>query len=167
MTLITTLAIPPNPRYFNPMKILVIHGPNLPFLGKISSATGTRLTLDKINTLLRRQAREMQIELKIYQHYSEESIIKTVARQRQAVSGLLLAPGALARSCHVLQELLTIIQLPLAEIHLSEYPTAQEHYDQSVLRKCAAVRVLAPGFEAYREALRKLFEILQPTTSQE
>jgi len=83
------------------------------------------------------------------------------------MSGLLLAPGALARSCHVLQELLTIIQLPLAEIHLAEYPAAQEHYDQSVLRKYAAVRVLAPGFEAYREALRKLFEILQPTTSQE
>lgn len=144
------------------MKILIIHGPNLPFLGKISVETGTRLTLDKINTNLRRQARELGAELKIHQLYSEEKIIKTVARSRREIEGILLAPGALARNCPVLIELLSVLKIPFVEIHLSEMPDSAVAYEQSQLQKLALKRIIAPGWEAYQQGLLALIQFLNP-----
>ncbi len=144
------------------MKILIIHGPNLPFLGKIPVTTGTRLTLDKINTNLRRQARELGVELKIYQLYSEEKIIKTVARSRHEINGIVLAPGALAHNCPVLVELITILKIPFVEVHLSEMPDSTVAYEQSQLQKLALKKIIAPGWEAYRQGLLALIQFLNP-----
>lgn len=143
------------------MKILVIHGPNLPFIGKISATTGTRLTLDKIDTKLRRLAREKNFELKIYQLYSEEKIVKTIARARQEIAGILIAPGALALNCPVLVELLAILGLPLVEVHLSEMPHATEVFQQSQLKLIAKERVLAAGGDAYEKGVKALLSLLK------
>ena len=149
-----TFAIQPNPAYFSAMKILIIHGPNLPFLGKISAVTGSRLTLDKVNTSLRRMAQESGIELKIFQFYSEEKILKAVARNRSDIAGLLISPGALAVNCHALRELLSILRIKTVEIHLTEMPDAQASFGQSVLRDIAAERFLEPGLTAYQKGLQ-------------
>ncbi len=143
------------------MKILVIHGPNLPFIGKISATTGTRLTLDKIDTNLRRLAREKNIELKILQLYSEEKIVKAVARTRQDTDGILIAPGAQALNCPVLAELLAILGLPVVEVHLSEMPQAAEVFKQSQLQLIAKDRVLAPGWDAYEKGFQALLSLLK------
>jgi 3-dehydroquinate dehydratase len=138
------------------MKILVIHGPNLPFLGKISITNGTRLTLDKIDTALRRQARIKNVELKILQLYSEEKILKAVARNRTEINGLLISPGALARSCFALREMLGILKIKTVEVHLAEMPDAILSYEQSVLREIAAKRFLETGLTAYHMGLQYL-----------
>ena len=49
------------------MNILVLHGPNLNLIGSISANIGQRITLDKINTGLRRHVRNSEINLKIMQ----------------------------------------------------------------------------------------------------
>ena len=46
------------------MNILVLHGPNLNLIGSISANIGQRITLDKINTGLRRHVRNSKINLK-------------------------------------------------------------------------------------------------------
>lgn len=138
------------------MKILVIHGPNLPFLGKVGAQTGQRWTLDKIDTHLRRQARKDQIELKIQQLYSEEKIIKAIARSRREIAGLLIAPGALALNCPVLRELLSILNIPTVEVHLVEMPQSATVFQDSWLKSVAVKRILASGWEAYCQGLQEL-----------
>ena len=142
------------------MKILIIHGPNLPFLGKITAQTGTRWTLDKIDTNLRRQARQAGQELKIYQLYSEEKISKAVARSRKEIAGILIAPGALALNCPVLVELLTILRLPVVEVHLNEMPQAAAVFEQSQLRSVAQARILAAGWSAYQQGWQALLQLI-------
>ncbi|MFH1214404.1 MAG: type II 3-dehydroquinate dehydratase [Candidatus Neomarinimicrobiota bacterium] len=146
------------------MKILVIHGPNLPFLGKLSAVTGTRLTLDKVNTALRRMAREAGVELKILQLYSEENMLKAVARNRGDISGLLISPGALALNCQALQELLAIFKMPVAEVHLAEMPLSGESFARSALREIASKRILAPGLSAYQQGLNYLIGTIIPNS---
>lgn len=142
------------------MKILIIHGPNLPFLGKISAANGTRLTLDKVNTALRRTARAANIELKILQLYSEENILKAVARNRSDIAGLLISPGALALNCPALRELLAILKIRTVEIHLKEMPGSKESFDQSLLREISEKRFLESGLTAFQNGLQYLIEHL-------
>jgi 3-dehydroquinate dehydratase-2 len=100
------------------MQILVLQGPNLNMLGWISRQTGTRLTLDKLNRELRHTARELGVELKIYQSQSEVVASRIVQRQRNKVDGVLLMPGIWASSGHLLQETLALAELPLAVFHL-------------------------------------------------
>lgn len=140
------------------MKILVIHGPNLPFLGKISATNGSRLTLDKVNTSLRRMARTANVELKILQLYSEEKILKAVARNRSEIAGLLISPGALALTCYALKELLEILKIKTVEIYLTEMPGSDKCFTGSVLQKVTAGRFLEPGLNAYQKGLQYLIK---------
>lgn len=142
------------------MKLLIIHGPNFPFLGKVSATTGTRLTLDKVNTFLRKEARKNNIELKIYQLYSEEKIVKAIARSRKEIQGILISPGALALCCPALVELLEILKIPTVEIHLAEMPNASEVYQKSNLKNVVQERVIALGLEAYRQGFEALVKLV-------
>lgn len=141
------------------MKLLVVHGPNLALLGKVSAHSGSRLTLDKINRQLRRRANELGVELKIFQGFDEGQIVKIVRRYRNDVAGVLFALGALSRSCFVLRELLAILQIPVVEVHLSEMPYARESYTRSALREVVTDQIYDPGAEVYITGLNRLWEI--------
>jgi 3-dehydroquinate dehydratase-2 len=136
------------------MKLLVIHGPNLPYLGKVSSKKGSRFTLDKVNTLLRREALRVGLDLKIYQIFDESHMLKTISRNRYQIEGLIIAPGAGARGLYALRELLSLLALPVVEVHLNEYPDAEDAYQHSVLGEISAKRILAPAETAFVEALQ-------------
>ena len=138
------------------MKILVIHGPNLPLLGKVSARTGTRLTLDKVNSSLRKKARELGVEINIFQFYDERHMLKAISTHRNDMDGLLLSPGALSRSCFALRELLAIVSIPTVELHLMDLPFAAESFADSVLKDIIQQRFILPGPEAYPKALEQL-----------
>jgi 3-dehydroquinate dehydratase len=78
-----------------------------------------RLTLDKLNRALRRQARESVVELKIFQTQSEAEASKLVQRLRNKVAGVLLVPGVWTSTGHLLRETLAIAKLPVALFHLT------------------------------------------------
>ena len=79
------------------MNILVLHGPNLNLLGSISAQSKQRLTLDKLNTALRRHARSLDINIKIYQTHKVFQAINYIQRNRNWADGFLFAPMAWAR----------------------------------------------------------------------
>jgi 3-dehydroquinate dehydratase-2 len=135
------------------MKIMVIHGPNLPLMGKVSVATGTRLTLDKINKALRKRASEINLELKIFQLYSEEDILKTISRRRNEIAGIIISPGALSQTAYGLRELLAILRIPTIEVYVREFPFTEENFTQSVLKDIVKTRFLGNGAEPYLNGL--------------
>ena len=138
------------------MKILVIHGPNMPLIGRISADTGNRLTLDKIDKALRKEANSLNVELKIYQFYDEAHIIKAVRANRNSCDGLLINPGPLALTCHSLKELLSIVQMPAVEICVKDLPFSNESFSKSVLKEIVASRVYDFGKEVYAKGLNIL-----------
>lgn len=140
------------------MKLLVIHGPNLPLLGKVSVKTGMRLTLDKLNKTLRREAQIAGVELKIYQLWDEARILKTISRNHNQVSGVLICPGALSRSATSLWELLGIVKIPVVEVCLEEFPFSAETFEQSVLKDVVMARFMGSGVEPYLMGLNELLK---------
>ncbi|PIS30510.1 MAG: hypothetical protein COT43_01635 [Candidatus Marinimicrobia bacterium CG08_land_8_20_14_0_20_45_22] len=142
------------------MKILIIHGTNLPLIGKISAKNGTRLTLDKINTGLRRKAKELGVEIKIFQFADEARIVKTISRSRNEIQGVLVDPCALARTCFLLRELLAIVRIPTVEICPEEMPYSRESFDNSVLKDAVQARLIGPAISVYSEGLETLFRII-------
>ncbi|MBN2280589.1 MAG: type II 3-dehydroquinate dehydratase [Candidatus Marinimicrobia bacterium] len=135
------------------MKILVIHGPHLSLLGKVSSLNKSKLTLDKVNRQLKRTAGEKGIELKIFQHFEEKAVLKSVLANRNDMNGIILNLGGMGRGFYALQEMLAIIHKPVVEVVLSEFPFSKESYAESAIKDVAAKRVIEEGLRAYEEAL--------------
>ena len=111
------------------MKILVLQGPNLNLIGVKSSQEGGRVTLDKINKMLRREVRNTEIELKIFQTHKIYMAISFLQRNRNTASGILIAPMAWAKYEYSLLETLDLIQLPVVQVLLDN--VLDEH--QSIL----------------------------------
>jgi 3-dehydroquinate dehydratase len=116
------------------MTILVLYGPNLNLLGLVSRGTGTRLTLDRLDRSLRQKARELGVELKIYQDQSEAEASKIVRRMRNRVDGILLLPAVWARCGHLLLETVALVGLPLAVFHFEPEPGPWRYADESLFR---------------------------------
>ena len=102
------------------MKILVLQGPNLNLVGVKSAQAGKRVTLDKINKILRREVRNTEIELKIFQTHKIYMAISFLHRNRNTASGILIAPMAWAKYEYSLLETLDLIQLPIVQVSLDK-----------------------------------------------
>lgn len=140
------------------MKILVIHGPNMPLLGKVSMKSGTRLTLDKLDKAIRKEATAAGIEIKVFQFYNEERILKTISRNRKEISGILINPGPLARTAFGLRELLGMLKIPTAEVCIEEFPFSDETFSKSVIKDVVTARFIGAGAEPYLHGLNALLK---------
>jgi len=98
------------------MNILVLHGPNLNLIGSISAHIGQRITLDKINTGLRRHVRNSEINLKIMQTHKIFQAINFIQRNRNWTDGMLFAPMAWARYEYSIVEALQIADIPTIQL---------------------------------------------------
>jgi len=130
----------------------------MPLLGKVSTKSGTRLTLDKLDKTIRKEAATAGVELKIYQYYDEERMLKTISRSRHEISGILINPGPLAQTAFRLRELLGILQIPTAEVCIEEFPFSNETFFQSVLKDEVTTRFIGPGVEPYLHGLNSLLK---------
>ena len=81
------------------MNILIIQGPNINLIGLRSAKIGEKVTLDKVNQGLRKQAnkRPEEITLKILQTHKVEKAMTLIHRNRNWANGIIIAPMAWAR----------------------------------------------------------------------
>ena len=102
------------------MNILVLHGPNLNLIGSISAHIGQQITLDKINTGLRRHVRNSEINLKIMQTHKIFQAINFIQRNRNWADGMLFAPMAWAKYEYSIVETLQIADIPTIQLLFSD-----------------------------------------------
>ena len=55
-------------------KLLIIHGPNMNLIGLRSAKDGSRITIDRIDRVIRRKAKEFNFDLKILNFVVDEDI---------------------------------------------------------------------------------------------
>jgi len=130
----------------------------MPLLGKVTIKSGTRLTLDKLDKTIRKESATAGVELKIVQFYDEERMLKTVSRNRNEISGILINPGPLAPTAFSLRELLGILHIPTVEVCIEEFPFSSETFSRSVLKDVVSTRFIGPGVEPYLHGLNSLLK---------
>ena len=75
------------------MKILVIHGPNLNILGHRNEKYYGNKTLEEVNNMIESRARELDIEVEIFQSNYEGDIISNLQSTLDAsYSGIIINP---------------------------------------------------------------------------
>ena len=102
------------------MKILILHGPNLNLIGSKSAEIGGKITIDKINTGIRRHIRNENIQIKILQTHKQFHAINFIQRNRNWVDFFLFAPMSWARFEYAILDALKMSNVNTIQILLTE-----------------------------------------------
>jgi 3-dehydroquinate dehydratase-2 len=100
-------------------QLLLIHGPNLNWLGKRDPKHYGQLTLADIENLTRQTAKQNSFQLSTYQSNHEGALIDILQTRTSNTVGIIINPGAFTHYSYALYDALLDTQLPIVEVHLS------------------------------------------------
>ena len=146
------------------LNIFIIHGPNLNMLGTRDPEQYGTLTLDKVNTSIRKKARELNLATKIIQTNHEGRIIDLLHRRRKWADGFIINPGAFTHYSYAIRDAIEAIQPPVVEVHLYNIYEREDFRSISVTRDVCATQFYGKKVESYLEALNYLYENLTSNT---
>ena len=136
------------------MNILVIHGPNLHFLGKRKPEIYGRQTLAEINAAIKDEADRLGIAIRTFQSNSEGGIIDILTENYSWADAIIINPGAYTHYSYAIRDALEAVGLPAAEVHLSDISAREDFRRISVIAPVCEQQVSGKGTYSYLEALR-------------
>jgi len=141
------------PKQTEKLKIFIIHGPNLNLLGTRDPEQYGTLTLDKVNTEIRKKARELDLETRIIQTNHEGRIIDLLHRRRKWADGFIINPGAFTHYSYAIRDAIDAIHPPVVEVHLSNIYERETFRSVSVTKDVCAAQFYGKKVDSYLEAL--------------
>ncbi len=135
------------------MKILVIHGPNLNFLGIREPETYGHFTLDDVNKKIIDRCNELEVEVEIFQSSHEGMIIDKIHENYKKADYLVINPGAFTHYSIAIRDAILAIQIPTVEVHLSNVHAREDFRKHSVISDIAIGQICGLGYRGYLFAL--------------
>ncbi len=143
-----------------PLRIALLHGPNLDQLGRRPSAHYGTLTLRELEDRVRGWGAERGMAVACFQTNHEGAFLEHVHGLAGAVDGAVVNPGAWTHYQWSIRDALEIMGAPFVEVHLSDVEAREPHRRVSVVRDIAAHAVWGRGPDGYRDALDHLATVL-------
>ena len=136
------------------MKILVINGPNLNFLGiREKSIYGTQ-DYQYLLDMIQNKAKETGCEIETFQSNHEGAIIDRIQEAYfDGTEGIVINPGAFTHYSYAIHDALASITLPKVEIHISDITKREEFRKISVTKAACNHQIYGKGLEGYLMAI--------------
>lgn len=147
-----------------PIRLLVIHGPNLNMLGKRDRSKYGTITMDEINAELAHIAAKLNVQVDFFQSNHEGSIIDYLQTDAsRAAAGVVINPGALIRYAYCFRQALIDLDKPFVEVHMSNIHATGVNRAVNILDDVALRIAQITGLkeESYYEAFRQLVQYVR------
>ena len=135
-------------------KVLVIHGPNLNLLGKREVSIYGKTTLEKLNTLLKKEAKKLNLSLETFQSNSEGEIVNKINSSLGKVDFIIINPAAYTHTSVAIRDALLSVEIPTIEVHLSNIFAREEFRKKSLISDVAKGVISGLGIHSYLLALK-------------
>jgi 3-dehydroquinate dehydratase-2 len=142
-------------------KVLVIHGPNLNMLGQREPDIYGHQSLDEINAQLEKLGVKLGIEIETYQSNHEGEIVDRIQQAVGSSDGILINPAAYTHTSIAIRDALSLLDVPVIEIHLSNIYKREPFRHNSLIADIAAARIAGFGSQGYLLALQGLAGLIE------
>lgn len=139
------------------MKLLVINGPNLNFLGiREKSVYGTE-DYGYLKSLIQEKAIKENITVDIFQSNSEGNIIDRIQEAYyDGTQGIIINPGAFTHYSYAIRDALASLTVPVIEVHISNIHKREEFRHNSVTAPVCTGQIVGLGLKGYLFAIDAL-----------
>ncbi len=136
------------------MKILVLNGPNLNFLGIREKGIYGTEDYSALEEMLKEKARQEGHELDIFQSNYEGGLIDRIQEAyHNGCEGIIINPGAFTHYSYALRDALSSVEIPKIEVHISNVHKREEFRHNSVTAPVCTGQVVGLGLKGYALAM--------------
>ena len=139
------------------MKLLVINGPNLNMLGIRERHIYGDRDYDALCRYIEDEAAALGAEVEIFQSNHEGAIVDRIqAAYADGTQGIVINPAAYTHTSVAILDALKAVQLPAAEVHLSDVNQREDFRHVSYAGMACQAHFIGLGFEGYKKAMAYL-----------
>lgn len=136
------------------MKLLVINGPNLNFLGIREKSVYGVQDYNYLLNMIQEKAKKENIEIETYQSNHEGAIIDRIQEAYfDGTEGIVINPGAYTHYSYAIRDALASIVVPKVEIHISDITAREEFRKVSVTAPVCDKQIYGQGLDGYLQAI--------------
>jgi len=139
-----------------PLRVLLLHGPNLNLLGTREPEVYGSLSLDEIEELVRARAAELGVELRSLQSNHEGELVDAVQAAAKDTDGIVINPGGYSHTSVAIRDAIASAGVPTVVAHLSNPPAREEFRHLDVVASACIGSVAGFGWRSYALALDAL-----------
>lgn len=136
------------------MKLLVINGPNINFLGiREKSVYGTQ-DYQYLLDMIQKKAEDTGNSITVFQSNHEGAIIDRIQEAYfDGTEGIVINPGAYTHYSYAIRDALASITVPKVEIHISDITQREEFRKVSVTAPVCDKQIYGQGLDGYLQAI--------------
>ena len=141
--------------------ILIIHGPNIDLLGMRERNIYGKMSLSRLNQLIRERAKELGVEVKISQSNHEGDIVSLIGKTKNWASAIIINPAAYTHTSVAIRDAILAVNIPTIEVHLSNIYQREVFRHKSLTAGACVGLILGFGSQSYLLALEAAVNIIK------
>jgi 3-dehydroquinate dehydratase-2 len=136
------------------MKILVINGPNLNFLGIREKGIYGEKSYEDLLSMIRKKGEDMGAEVICFQSNHEGAIIDRLQEAYfEKVDGIVINPGAYTHYSYAIHDALKALSMTKVEVHISDVDAREAFRHVYVTLPACDHQIKGHGLSGYLEAM--------------
>ena len=136
------------------MKLLVINGPNLNFLGIREKNIYGKEDYNYLLHMIEEKAQGTGNEIEVFQSNHEGAIIDRIQEAYfDGTEGIVINPGAYTHYSYAIRDALASVQMPKVEVHISDITNREEFRKISVTAPACNKQIYGRGLAGYLMAI--------------
>ena len=144
------------------MKLLVINGPNLNFLGIREKEVYGMENYEYLLRQIHKKAEEMGILVEVYQSNHEGAIIDKIQEAYfDKIHGIIINPVAYTHYSYAIRDALACMKIPKIEVHISNIMEREDFRKISVIREVCDEQIKGEGLKGYERAMELAVKLIE------
>lgn len=139
------------------MKILVLNGPNINFLGIREPHIYGNQTYNDLIEKIKIYAEKKCVEVSFFQSNHEGALIDAIQQAYfDKIDGIVFNPAGYTHTSVAILDALKAVSIPTVEVHISKVEDRDSFRQISYIREIAIKTITGKGFDGYLEAVDTL-----------
>ncbi|MDD2972803.1 MAG: type II 3-dehydroquinate dehydratase [Lachnospiraceae bacterium] len=137
------------------MKLLVINGPNINFLGIREKNVYGAQNYEYLLQMIAKKGEEEHCRIEVFQSNHEGAIIDRIQdAYSDGTEGIIINPGAYTHYSYAIMDALgSVTTMPKVEIHISDITKREEFRRHSVTAAACDKQIYGQGLDGYLQAI--------------